>query len=171
MEIQTMDLEKLLINSSELGIRLEIMNDLPIWELQPIYRHQKHVKRIANNIKATSEAHSRGCECVAIQDVYIKFLNGLKRPDIAILCHEPPESEQDKALEMIPEAVIEVLSRGFERKDLKEGPPFYLQEGVKEVLVFNPADGKIHYFTTADPAKIYQSPREFALMCGCTVTL
>ena len=41
-----MSLSPLLLQASELGIRLEIINGLPIWEAQPVYRHQKHIERI-----------------------------------------------------------------------------------------------------------------------------
>jgi hypothetical protein len=44
----------------------------------------------------------------------------LKRPDISIFCHEP--EEQDDAISLVPEAMIEVVSRGYEAKDLEIGP-------------------------------------------------
>ena len=59
--------------------------------------------------------------------------------DISIFCREPTEEEQDEALTLIPEAVIEVVSKGYEAKDLEIGPPFYLSQGVKDVIVFDPA--------------------------------
>jgi hypothetical protein len=31
-----------------------------------------------------------------------------------------------------------VVSKGFEAKDLEFGPPFYLSQGVKDVIVFDP---------------------------------
>ena len=37
-----MSLSPILLQANELGIRLEIVNGLPIWEAQPVYRHQKH---------------------------------------------------------------------------------------------------------------------------------
>lgn len=45
-----MSLSPILLQASELGIRLEIVNGLPIWEAQPVYRHQKHIGRIVNGI-------------------------------------------------------------------------------------------------------------------------
>jgi hypothetical protein len=60
-----------------------------------------------------------GCACYSLQDVLIRFPDpdqSLKRPDIAIFCDEPPES--DEALELLPQAVIEILSLGYEDKDL-----------------------------------------------------
>lgn len=38
------------MQASELGIRLEIVNGLPLWEAQPLYRHQKHIERIIHGI-------------------------------------------------------------------------------------------------------------------------
>jgi len=125
------------MSAAELGVRLEIVNGLAIWEAQPVYRHQKHVERIARGIEPVDS--TPGCACVHALAVYVEFPNGLKRPDISIFCREPLESEQDRPLRLIPEAVIEVVSPGYEAKDLEIGPPFYLSQGVKDVIVFDPA--------------------------------
>ncbi len=120
-----MSLSPILLQASELGIRLEIVNGLPIWEAQPVYRHQKHIQRIAQNIIKNNMLDAV-CHCAHAIDVYIQFPNGLKRPDISIFCQEPSEEEQDSALTLIPEAVIEVVSKGYEAKDLEIAPPPFL---------------------------------------------
>jgi len=155
-----------LLRASELGIRLEIVDGLPIWEAQPLYRHQKHVVRIAQSLKRTSEA----CQCVSALDVYVQFPNGLKRPDIAIFCREPNEAEQDNALTLSPEAVIEVVSKGFEAKDLEIGPPFYLSQGVKDVVVFDPSTLLVLH-ARRDYVTRQISPVTIELICGCEVVV
>ena len=60
----------------------------------------------------------------------------MKRPDVAIFCCEPDDI--DAAITMIPEAVVEVISRGYEKKDLLLGIDFYLARGVKDVVVLGP---------------------------------
>jgi len=160
--------EQQFLAADELGIRLEIVGDLPIWEPQPLYRHQKHVVRIANSIR-TEHDGSGGCACIAALDVYIRFPNGLKRPDISIFCQEPDEDDQDRALTMIPEAVIEVVSRGFEAKDFQVGPPFYLSQGVRDVVVFDPATLMARHIRPP-AARRHVSPVDTALECGCVVT-
>ena len=62
----------MLIQASELGVRLEIVNGLPIWEAQPVYRHQRHVERIARGIVKPGTGRP-GCDCVRALDVYIEF--------------------------------------------------------------------------------------------------
>lgn len=104
---------KTLAAAAELGVRLEIMNGLPIWEAQPPYRHQKAVERIASSIRER-EGGTGGC--VHALDVYVQFAAGLKRPDISVFCREPTDEEQDAALVMIPEAVVEVISKGSRRR-------------------------------------------------------
>lgn len=91
-----MSLSSRLLSADELGIRLEIVNGLAIWEAQPPYRHQRHVERIARGIEALDVAN--GCACVHALDVYIALPNGLKRPDVSISCRESAESEQDRPL-------------------------------------------------------------------------
>ena len=122
------------LTAEELGIRLEIVAGLPIWEDQPVYKHQKAVDRIRHTIQPMV---STACACIHIADVYVLFADGsLKRPDISIFCEEP--QEEDSPIALIPQAVIEVISKGYEAKDLDIGPQFYLAQGVKDVVVFNP---------------------------------
>ena len=155
-----------MLRADNLGIRLEIVGGLPIWEAQPVYRHQKHVERIARSIRPGTG----DCTCIHALDVYIQFPNGLKRPDIAIFCQEPPEEQQDRALTLIPEAVVEVVSRGFEAKDLEIGPPFYLSQGVRDVVVFDPLTLLVLHVRREKTARLV-SPVELTLECGCQLTV
>ena len=159
-----MSLSPILLQASELGIRLEIVNGL-IWEAQPVYRHQKHIERILQGITKTG-SNQQECACVHAMDVYIQFPNGLKRPDISIFCREPSEEEQDSALTIIPEAVVEVVSKGYEAKDLEIGPPFYLSQGVKDVIVFDPLTLLVLH-VRKDRTTRQVSPVIIELECGC----
>src|SRR5919205_527445 len=103
------DLDQLL---REGAIRLEITAGVPTWEAVPGTRHQRTVDRIRASITPIPD-HSAGCDCAHLSDVLIRFQDGsLKRPDIAIFCAEPPE--QDEALTLIPQAVIEIICPGYE---------------------------------------------------------
>lgn len=157
----------MLLQAESLGIRLEVANGLAIWEAQPVYRHQKHVERIVRGITRAGGAQP-DCGCVHAMDVYVQFPNGLKRPDISIFCQEPGEDEQDSVLTMVPEAVIEVVSKGYEAKDLEIGPPFYLSQGVKDVVVFDPLTLLVlHVRKNRTTRQV--SPVTIALECGCQV--
>ncbi len=108
------------------------------------------------------------------RDTLIRFPDpdgSLKRPDIAIFCDEPPDS--DEALEVLPVAVIELLSLGYEEKDLgPDGASFYLACGVRDVLIVDPRGGStLHYqLGTAAPASL-RPPVSVDLQCGCRVRL
>jgi Uma2 family endonuclease len=157
---------KTLAAAAELGVRLEMVNGLAIWEAQPVYRHQKAVERIAQSIRRGPGAPE--CTCTHALDVYVQFPAGLKRPDISIFRREPADSEQDAALTMVPEAVIEVVSRGFEAKDLELGPSFYLSQGVKDVVVFDPATLLVLHVTPGGAVR-KPAPQTLELSCGCQV--
>lgn len=101
-------------------------------------------------------------------DVYVQFPSGLKRPDISIFCQEPSDEEQDSALTQIPEAVIEVVSKGYEAKDLEIGPPFYLSQGVKDVVVFDPYTLLVLH-VRREKVQRMMSPVTLQLECGCVV--
>jgi Uma2 family endonuclease len=92
----------------------------------------------------------------------------LKRPDISIFCREPTETTT--AVTLIPEAVIEIISQGYEIKDLEINPTFFLSQGVKDVLVLDPIT-KFILHARKDGKKTYTSPQEFTLECGCIVTV
>ena len=155
------------LSADELGVRLEIVNGLPIWEAQPLYKHQKAVERIAQSIRPANDGP---CPCVHAMDVYIQFPNGLKRPDISVFCREPSEEEQENALTLIPEAVIEVVSKGYEAKDLEIGPPFYLSQGVKDVIVFDPTSLFVLHVRHGHAERMI-SPVEISLQCDCKITI
>jgi hypothetical protein len=73
---------------------------------------------------------------------------------------------QDETLEIVPQAVVEIVSKGYEKKDLEVGPPFYLSQGVKDVVVVNPIDGNLYHHTQAGVREL-RSPSKLTLSCGC----
>jgi Uma2 family endonuclease len=151
--------------AEQLGIRLESMGGLHIWEAQPVWRHQKAV----DTIRASIRNIGPDCKCVHAADVYVQFADGsLKRPDISIFCKEP--AELDDAITLLPEAVIEVVSKGYEVKDLELGPRFYLEQGVKDVLVLDPIAGTVLH-ARSDGTHAFKSPHDFVLECGCSCTV
>jgi Uma2 family endonuclease len=150
--------------ADELGVRLEIVGGLPIWEASPMLKHQRAVDRIRATIAPVDE-QAEGCGCVHVADVYVLFPDGsLKRPDISIYCREPEEEETP--ITLVPEAVIEVVSRGYEAKDLEIGPQFYLSQGVKDVVVFNPYTLVVLHIRLSG-AERYVAPADIQLLCGC----
>jgi hypothetical protein len=69
---------------------------------------------------------------------------------------------------LVPEAVIEVVNRGFDAKDLEIGPPpFYLTQGVKDVVVFDPATLLVLHLQRMGVRRC-TSPVDFTLLCGYT---
>ena len=157
-----------LLRAEELGIKLEIVGGLPIWEASPVMRHQMAVDRIRESIKRV-EANGKSCDCFHVADIYVEFPDGsLKRPDISIYCETPIET--DEAVKDIPDAVIEIISKGYEKKDLEIGVPFYLASGVKNVVVFNPYTDEVLYFRNGEKREM-TSPVEIELTCGCSCTV
>jgi len=160
-----------LLSADELGIRLEIVGGLPIWEPSPVWKHQKAVDRIRESIEKLPQSLGPDgeCACIHISDVYVGFPDGsLKRPDIAIFCKEPAEEEE--VITLVPEAVIEVISKGYEAKDLEIGPHFYLSQGVKDVVVFDPYTLLVLH-VRQDRVTRQVSPVTIDLECGCRCTV
>lgn len=162
-------MDQRLLRADEIGVRLEIVSGLPIWETAPTWKHQKAIDRIRATIENLSSESGEGCGCIHASDVYVAFQDGsLKRPDIAIFCEEPAEEEE--AITLVPEAVIEVISKGYEAKDLDIGPHFYLSQGVKDVIVFDPHTLVVLH-VRKDGATRQVSPVSIDLECGCRCTV
>jgi Uma2 family endonuclease len=135
------------------------------WEAMPVVRHQKIIDRIRTSIKQTRSDFS----CVHYAGVYVSFPDGsLKRPDISIFCREP--DDQDQAVTLLPEAVIEINSEDYEAKDLEINPSFYLSQGIKDVIVYDPQT-KFIFHARKNGRKNYTSSQTFRLECGCEVAV
>ena len=61
-----------------------------------------------------------------------------------------------------------MISRGYEAKDLEIGPRFYLSQGVKDVVVFDP-DTLLVLHVRRDGVTRQISPVVLGLACGCVV--
>ena len=152
-----------LLNAEDLGVKLEIAGNLAIWEASPVLKHQRAVDRIRDSI---TPSEGTVCECLDVADVYVSFPDGsLKRPDISIFCTEPEEEEE--AITQVPGAIIEIISKNYEAKDLEISPPIYLANGVLDVVVFNPYTMEVVHFKQ-DERLTFTSPIEIQLACGCS---
>jgi len=161
-----MPLDPKFLKAEELGIRLEVVSGLPIWEAHPVWKRQKAIDRIRATITPKSVA---SYACVHVSNVYVQFPDGsLKRPDIALFCREPDETED--AITLVPEAVVEVVSKGYEAKDLEIGPPFCLAQAVKDGIVFDPRSLLLLH-ARRDKTIRLTSPQVLTLECGREVTV
>ena len=59
-----------------------------------------------------------------------------------------------------------MISKGYEAKDLEIGPRFYLSQGVKDVVVFDPYTLLVLH-VRRDRATRQVSPVTIDLECGC----
>jgi len=155
-------LEEQFAGVSDLGIRIERVGGMTTWEAQPVWQHQTTVDRIRATI-GPIDGHD--CGCVHAADVTVLFVDGSeKRPDISIFCRVPDET--DTAITLLPEAVIEVISKGYEAKDYEVGVQFYLKMGVKDVITLDPRTLEVRHYREGDVV-YHKSPISISLACGC----
>ncbi len=165
--------EELILQTDASGapVRLEYVHGRLKVEASPASRHQMVAKAIEASLRPIP-GQSGGCACYSLQDVLIRFPGpdpSLKRPDIAIFCTKPPDI--DEALDVLPAAVIEILSVGYEDKDLgPDGAPFYLAFGI-EVLVVDPRGNVVRQYRPDQRLAMIPTPATIDLRCGCRVTL
>src|SRR5262245_37375312 len=152
-----------LVRFAPTHIKLEVTGGTRPWRLLPGIRHQKLIDRIRASIEPLAES---GCGCYHLTDPSLVFPDGsFKRPDIAIFCLEPPDI--DESWEQVPEAVIEIVSLGYEEKDLSMNRPWYLSMRVKDVRDVDPREGDVRHHRHGAPMAIRRQPATFELLCGC----
>lgn len=153
--------------AGEVGIRVEISGQLPIWEMMPSPMHMLDAQAISETIRPAPNAANSGCGCFHAQDMAIRFPDGsIRRPDISIFCTRPARTRE--AATLIPTAVVEVVSPTSHEKDIVISPPFYLSHGVRDVFVYNPETLTVIHFTSGPPQS-HPIPTEFETASGCLV--
>ncbi len=165
----TTSTEDLILQTDASGapVRLEYVRGRLKVEASPASRHQMTAKAIEASLRPIPGRRD-GCACYGLQDVLIRFPDldkSLKRPDIAVFCTQPPES--DEALDVLPAAIIEILSVGYEDKDLgPDGATFYLAYGVLDVLIVDPRNGLALHYRPDQAAIELRTPATVVLACG-----
>ena len=155
--------------AAEAGIRLEYVGGVPVWEASPVYRHQKKVDAIRESIREKNGSDGEGCACISVADLSILFEDGsIKRPDISIFCSEP--EEQDSVCTLVPNAVIEIISKGYEKKDMEISLPFYLKQKIADIVIFDPATNRVLHYREGELSE-RESPAELTFVCGCRLTV
>ncbi len=154
--------------ADESGIRLEFVNGIPIWEAFPGFQHQEKTLDIQISLRENAR-RSHSYACISVADLTIRFPDGsIKRPDISIFCNRP--IEQKTVCTQIPEAVIEILSRGYEKKDTEVSLPFYLAWNIPDIALFNPETNRVSHYRDGQVDE-YDSPVELTFACGCRATI
>lgn len=165
--IDEQTLWKVFAQGEDLGLRFELTPGGITWETMPGLRHQELALQVYGSVRPRQIAS--GCGCYPGFDVYVWLPNGtVKRPDISIFCRRPEEEEG--FIHMVPEAVIEITSPDSEAKDLVAGPPLYLENGVKDVVVHQRSQNKVHHFTS-EGCRIQNSGQSITLACGCELQI
>ena len=158
------DFIRLTCEADEIGIRLSIIGGIPVWEPSPSLRHQITFRRIENSITPRD-----GATVIHATDVNTRLADDSHgRPDISIWTGEP---EQDTEVTLQPDAVVEVICKDYEAKDLLIGVPFYRRVGIPDVLVFDPQTNIVRHWRNGGNEKSYPSPVMLDLLCGCSITV
>lgn len=149
---------------------LSLSSGKRIWEASPSPLHQMLIDDIRAAIRPRArEGLVDDCGCHHLADVYIRLPDtSLVRPDIAIFCEQPPR--QREALRIVPQAVIEVVSPGYETKDYEDLPPIYLAAGVQDVVIVDVDREQVTYMH-GKAVETHATPHTLDLRCGCRVRL
>ena len=133
----------------------------------PGWRRQRIIVDVWQSVRR-AQGTEGACGCHAVIDVMVRFPEGsFRSPDVAIFCQRLPD--EDGATGVLPAAVIEVVSPGYEEKDCI-GPPFYLDQGIADVGVYDPRTGEVAHFTP-DGRAVHAAAVDLEFACGRAVTI
>lgn len=151
------------------GVRLEVTGGRTTWEAYPGALHNGVVDDIRQNLTQDNPRAER-CGCHHIADTYITFgPHLLRRPDIAIFCTKPPRP--DGAITgLIPGAIVEVLSDGYEQKD-RDVTALYLAAGVLDVILVDPRAQTATWYQPSEAAQVLDLPATLGLRMGCVLRI
>lgn len=133
----------------EIKERLEILKG-KIFRMSPApaISHQK----IARNLTGELYYYFKGKTCqlfAAPFDVVLKNKNGLEdsvvQPDLCVVC-DPKKLENDKRCLGAPDLIIEILSPGNTKKEMRNKYELYEETGVMEYWAVRPIDKEITQF-------------------------
>lgn len=151
------------------GVRLEVTGGRTTWEAMPGALHNGIVDDIRQNLTRHNPP-TAACGCHHIADTYIEFApNLLRRPDIAVFCEKPPRPD-GAITNLLPQAVIEILSQGYEQKD-RDAVALYLGAGVLDVLLVDPRKRIVEWHRLGEATRTLELPATIALEMGCTLPI
>ena len=128
-------------------------------------RHQRILGEVFESVRRIEKGD---CGCHRYLDTYIHFPEGsFKRLDLAIYSERLPDI--DVATDVLPQAVVEIVSAGYEEKD-RVGMPFYLAQGIADVVVYDPRSSEVVHATPHGQTR-HLAPVELAFACGCAITI
>ena len=128
------------------GKRYEVVNGVLFMSPAPNTWHQKTVGRIFRYLAAHIEDTGRGEVYIAPFDVELapRFV---VQPDVLILLKPNLEKVTEKRVIGTPDLVVEVISPGTATYDRREKLDAYIQAGVPEYWIVEPASRTIEVLT------------------------
>ena len=130
----------------EIKDRLEILKG-KIFKMSPApaISHQK----VSGNLYCEMYHYFKGKLFSAPFDVVLKSKKGIEdsviQPDLCVVC-DPKKLENDKRCLGAPDLIIEILSPGNSKKEMRNKYDLYEESGVAEYWVVRPTDKEITQF-------------------------
>lgn len=131
--------------------RVELIKGKIFKMASPSATHQRIVRRLSTKLDLFLEGKT--CELfISPFDVVLPIPHKTKententvvQPDLCVVCD--PSKIEERACKGAPDLVVEILSPGNSKKEIKEKFELYEQAGVLEYWVIYPAEKTIHIY-------------------------
>ena len=148
------------------GQRAELIDGVMYDMAPPTYKHQKLVQQLSRIIG--NHIADKGGPCEVLPAPFGVLLNADDKtyvePDISVICDKNKIS--DRGCEGAPDFIIEIVSPSSRRKDYSTKNTLYLDAGVREYWIVDPARERTtiyHYEEDAAPMIV---PFNQPIQCG-----
>jgi Uma2 family endonuclease len=122
--------------------RAELIGGEIVVSPSPTPRHDIVISNLKDILRAHCEDRGLSRWYQAPIDLYIGAYDVLQ-PDLMVFSADQEPGLDDLPVRQIPVIVIEVLSPGTRRKDVREKLPRYAGRGIDEFWIIDPANGSI----------------------------
>ena len=137
--------------------RVELFRGKP-FELSPAPNRRHQRISVALTLQIGNQIHGKGCELfTAPFDVRLPIPNRKGKPDTVVqpdLCVVCDENKLDKqGCDGAPDLVVEILSPGSPKREVREKYDLYEEAGVKEYWVIYPEEDTLFVFVLNEENK------------------
>lgn len=139
------------------GRRYEVLNGSLYMAPAPNRTHQRISRNLCRIIYDYLHRHKIGEAYDAPFDVYFDSLN-VVQPDLVYVSNAQKDVLVAEGVRGTPDLVVEILSPGTTKRDLRDKLDLYVKSGVREIWIISPTDRSVRVYLPhefkSEPARV-----------------
>jgi Uma2 family endonuclease len=143
------------------GVRRELLDGVVVVNPSPLTRHQRLVARLFLALEAAYGATGRGEVFFAPFDVVLDR-KVVVQPDLLVVLRARQDIVTPANVRGAPDLVVEVLSDGTRRRDVRTKKALYERAGVRQLWLVDPEADRVEVYALVDgryaPPRLHERP-------------